>query len=220
MTAVSQRCELREDPMPCLLEPGHHAGRYSALRMLLDRDENDPGVRHSPRVARQPGAIAANLKNRQPDGFWARLRSSYAPKYTDTGWSVMFLDQIGLRGAHPRTRRESPYVLSSTEAENRGFGASGQITGRSPRSRVIDSFNGNLLRAPLGFGWLDDPRVERTVDWVRSMRDNHGRWNNRYAYHCKMWIDIDKRGAPSKWVAPIVFRAQAHAIMMSPARIE
>jgi len=30
---------------------------------------------------------------------------------------------------------------------------------------VIHCLNGNLLRALLGFGWHDDPRVQRAIDW-------------------------------------------------------
>jgi hypothetical protein len=30
---------------------------------------------------------------------------------------------------------------------------------------VIHCLNGNLLRALIGFGWLEDERVQRAIDW-------------------------------------------------------
>ncbi len=250
--------------------------------------------------------------------------AGYAPKYTGTVWSVIILDQLGADGDDLRVRKACEYVLSNTQTESGGFGASGQITGHPPQSSAIHCLNGNLLRALLGFGWLDDPRVERAIDWqarsitgddfdgyyrsgtaapgfacaangrlpcgwgatkavralaripaaqrathvqkaldqgaefllsrdpavadyptdtkvssswfklgfpsgyvadalqilesladlgmasdsrlsnavewVLSLQDDQGRWKNRYAYNGKMWLDIEKQGAPSKWV--------------------
>jgi hypothetical protein len=34
-----------------------------------------------------------------------------------------------------------------------------------PPSRAIHCLTGNLLRALLGFGWLEDERVQRAIDW-------------------------------------------------------
>jgi hypothetical protein len=49
---------------------------------------------------------------------------------------------------------------------NGGFGASGAVGAAAPPpSYVIHCLNGNLLRALIGFGWLDDQRVGRAVAW-------------------------------------------------------
>jgi hypothetical protein len=49
-------------------------------------------------------------------------------------------------------------------------------------------------------GYARDPRLSHAVDWVLSQQDRDGRWRNRYAYGGKMWLDIERQGAPSKWV--------------------
>jgi hypothetical protein len=57
-------------------------------------------------------------------------------------------------------------VLSHSQAENGGFGASGVAgAGPPPSSGVIHCLTGNLLRALIGFGRLDDPRVVRALYW-------------------------------------------------------
>jgi hypothetical protein len=57
------------------------------------------------------------------------------------------------------------YVLSHTVATGGGFGCSGQLRGTPPPSSVIHCLNGNVLRAMIGFGRLDDERVAGAIDW-------------------------------------------------------
>jgi len=35
---------------------------------------------------------------------------------------------------------------------------------------------------------------------LRAKQDDRGRWHNDYAYNGKTWVDIERQGAPSKWV--------------------
>jgi hypothetical protein len=78
----------------------------------------------------------------------------------------MFLDQLGADPDDERIRRACAYVLGHAIASSGGFGASGRIDAAAPPpSAVIHCLNGNLLRALIGFGWLDDPRVQRAIEW-------------------------------------------------------
>jgi len=45
-----------------------------------------------------------------------------------------------------------------------------------------------------------DPRLDEAIQWVLARQDERGRWKLEYAYTGKMWTDIEKKGAPSKWV--------------------
>jgi hypothetical protein len=70
-------------------------------------------------------------------------------------------------------------VLAHSQAESGGFGASGSISlAGPPPSAVIHCLNGNLLRALVGFGWLDDERLERAVEWQARAITGEGdaRW--------------------------------------------
>jgi hypothetical protein len=92
----------------------------------------------------------------------------------------MFLDQLGADPADERVRRACEYVLAHTQASSGGFGATGRIGDgtTAPPSAVIHCLNGNLLRALIGFGWLDDPRVQRAIDWEAAAITGEGmeRW--------------------------------------------
>jgi hypothetical protein len=173
------RTALRSDPVAWLLERDDPAVRQLALRQLLDRPVDDPEVADSARAAMATGPIAAILAAQHPAGHWEKPGPGYATKYRGTVWQLIFLDQLGADGADPRVQRACEYVLAHTQAESGGFGASG-VAGAAvpPPSRVIHCLNGNLLRALIGFGWLDDERVGRAVAWQATAITGEGmkRW--------------------------------------------
>src|SRR3970282_991524 len=63
-------------------------------------------------------------------------------------------------------RRAAGVSRPHPETEAAGFPSSSAKTDRPPPpSTVVHCLHGNLLRALIGFGWLDDPRVKRALDW-------------------------------------------------------
>jgi hypothetical protein len=158
--------ELNDDPLPWLLDADAPAVRHLTLRWLLDLPAHDPRVVAAQRAAMTAQPIAAILGAQQRGGYWEKSGPGYATKYRGTVWQVIFLDQLGADATDQRIRAACSYVLDHTQASSGGFGASGAIQERPPpTSSVIHCLNGNLLRALLGFGWLDDARVQRAIDW-------------------------------------------------------
>jgi len=157
---------LRGDPLPWLLEEDTPAVRHLALRLLLDEPEDAAAVRRSRARAMREPPIAPILEHQHPEGWWDKPGPGYARKYTGTVWSLIFLDQLGADPADRRVRRACGYVLDHATASNGGLGISGVATERPPPpSAVYHCLNGNLLRALIGFGWFDDPRVRGAIDW-------------------------------------------------------
>jgi len=56
------------------------------------------------------------------------------------------------------------------------------------------------LRALAALGYARGPRLANALALVESKQDAQGRWKMEYSYNGKMWIDIEKKGQPSKWV--------------------
>jgi hypothetical protein len=168
--------------VPWLLEQDTPAVRHLALRLLFDEPEDSAKVRRSRSAAMRADPIAGILANQSAEGWWSRPGGGYTPKYRGTVWSLMFLDQLGADGADQRIRRAAEYVLSHTQARNGGFGLSDRDDGRPPTgSQVVHCLNGNLIRALIGFGWLDDRRVRASIDWeARAVTgegfDDYHRW--------------------------------------------
>lgn len=160
------RSTLRADPLPWLLEDDTPAVRHLALRELLDEPEDAPSVRRARTRAMRSPPIAQILEHQDPAGFWEKPGAGYGGKYRGTVWSLIFLDQMGADGRDPRIERACEYVFAHTQTANGGFGISGALSDRPPPpSAVYHCLNGNLLRAVIGFGRLDDERVRRAIDW-------------------------------------------------------
>ena len=151
--------------------------RHRALRELLDRPADDPEVVDARSRAMTTPPIATILAAQDPEGWWVKPGGGYAPKYTGTVWSLVFLDQMGADGADPRILAACAYLLDHAHTSSGGFGFSGGAAAPAP-STVAHCLNGNLLRAFLGFGWLDDDRVRRSVEWQAAAITGQGdvRW--------------------------------------------
>jgi hypothetical protein len=159
---------LKGDPLPWLLEDATPAVRHLALRQLLDRPEDAPEVRQARAAAMQTDPIATILAAQQPVGFWVKPGPGYTPKYRGTVWQVIFLDQLGADGEDERVRAACEYVLAHSQARTGGFASwegGSRPDAPPPPSLAIHCLNGNLLRALIGFGWLEDERVQRAIDW-------------------------------------------------------
>jgi hypothetical protein len=172
------RAPIRSDPLPWLLDPSTPAVRHRALRGLLDRPADDPEVVEAGSAAMATDPIATILSAQLPDGAWVKPGGGYSPKYTGTVWSVIFLDQLGADGTDERVARACDYVLEHVPATTGGFGPTSGAVLPTP-ARVIHCLNGNLLRALVGFGRLDDERVQLALAWEASAitGEGHGRWS-------------------------------------------
>ncbi len=157
---------VHSDPLPWLLDTENPAVRAATLTRLLDRPADDPEVAAARRAAMRADPIRAILDAQLPSGAWAKPGPGYSPKYRATVWQVIFLDQLGADPGHEQVQRAAEYVLTHTQAGTGGMGASGVLDGQARPSTAIHCLHGNLLRALIGFGRLDDPRVRAAVDWA------------------------------------------------------
>ncbi|MDY6893201.1 MAG: nitrogen fixation protein NifH, partial [Chloroflexota bacterium] len=56
------------------------------------------------------------------------------------------------------------------------------------------------LETLAALGHAQDTRLVRALELVAKKQDNSGRWPLEYSYNGKTWVDIEKKGQPSKWV--------------------
>jgi hypothetical protein len=164
MEPASWARRLRDDPLPWLLDPAEPAVRHLALRRLLGRAADDPEVVEARANAMASPPIATVLDAQDPQGWWVAPGPSYGPKYRSTSWNVIFLDQMGADGADSRVRAACAYLLDHDLVHGGAFGI-GQGKTRPRASLQLHCLNGNLLRALIGFGWADDPRVRDAIAW-------------------------------------------------------
>jgi hypothetical protein len=211
------------NPMPWLLDESSPAVRHLALRGLLDRPADDPEVAAARAAAMGTDPIASILAAQNPEGWWSKPGHGYSPKYASTVWQVIFLDQLGADGADPRIRAACEYLLEHTQSAAGGFGYSGPSAGRPAPSSVVHCLNGNLLRAMIGFGLLDDPRVQRSLAYQAASITGEGEVafyksaTTGPGFHCAM-----NYGDPCAWGATkaVLALARVPAERRTPAVTE
>ncbi len=65
------------------------------------------------------------------------------------------------------------------------------------------SYTSDVLEALLALaeaGHARDPRLKNAIALVLSKRDADGRWALKHSLNGRMWVDIEKKGKPSKWI--------------------
>ncbi len=148
-----------------LLDGEEPAVRHRALLDLLGRPADDPEVVAAQAAAMATPPISAILDAQDPEGWWVAPGAGYLPKYRATVWQLNFLEQLGADPSDPRVRAACEYVLRHAQTASGGFGIRLHGDAAPPPSAALHCLNGNLLRALIGFGWLDDERVARAVNW-------------------------------------------------------
>jgi hypothetical protein len=67
-----------------------------------------------------------------------------------------------------------------------------------PLSYWSDVLETTFVLVEAGYG--RDPRLANAIQLILSKQDAQGRWKLGNSLNGKMWVDIEKRGQPSKWV--------------------
>ena len=153
-----------------LLEANQPSVRYRTLTELLGRKETDPEVREARREIRESGWAAELLAKRRPGAGWQDGETQYRPKYLSTNWIMLVLADLGLTRADPGVREACEFWMN-------GFAARGGMLGGNSRGTPHYCVSANMARALIRFGYADDLRVRRTLDWLVETADPKGGWS-------------------------------------------
>lgn len=161
------RKELNFDPIEPLLSQESEALVYFVRRDLLD--ENVGPVQ---RLWQLPEVLKI-LKKQQPDGSWPRVgvKEHTGVNYPliETWRQMRFLvQQYGLTRENAQLSRAAEYIFScQTEiGDIRGILANQYAT----------YYTGAILGLLIQSGYGADPRVEKGMQWLLSMRQSDGGW--------------------------------------------
>ena len=167
---------LKADPTDWLLEEDNPSVRYFTLRDILDRPQDDTGVQTARREIMHTGMVPDILSRQREPAYLQAFPRFYTNKYEGLVWSLIVLAEFGA-DVNPQIKEQCEYVLTnSQETLNGGFSMhTAQKTGGGRITEVIPCLTGNLVWSLIRFGYLDDPRLQKGIDWItRYMRFNDG----------------------------------------------
>jgi len=168
---MSWREEMRADPTDWLLEPSNPGVRHWALLDILNREPDDPDVVKARKSIMASEPVKAILAAQEPEGQWCDSGDMYLPKYKATTHQLLILAELGAS--------RTPAIERAVEHVYRFQRLSGHFLTELPKtdqgraSAVKDGccLDGNVLYYLIHFGYLDDPRTKKLLDFISDYHD-------------------------------------------------
>ena len=177
---------LHQDQTDWLLNSDNPSIRYFTCRDLSGMDES------SPELLRLQDDIAQSLiaqmlfAGQEEGGYWYhpdKYRSE--TKFYGTAWRFILIAEYGLPGSHPRVRKTAEYLFQcAQDPASGGFWTHVLPHGAHTELPLSPCFNGMLLWSFIRFGYLEDDRIQRNLNWVIE----HARFDDGEIINPSPWM--------------------------------
>ena len=157
-----------------LLEPSQPAIRFLTLTQVLGRAGANPEVRSARARIRDDPWVREMLAHRDPGGWWVRDRGWLEPRFLGTHWNLLALADLGVTRELPEIRDSCEYWMRKSPLVGGGVGGFGKGKGHH-------CYTANMARGLIRFGYADDPRVQRTMEWLVRTAHPKGGWTCRFS---------------------------------------
>lgn len=140
--------------------------RFWALQHLKDKNQPDPEVGAARRALMQSPCVKAIMEAQKPEGYWGKKDSMYLPKYTATTHDLLILAELGADST-PAIRKAIEFMYSF-QRDSGHFWHNAPKSEKGKASTVTDAccFDGNILYYLIHFGYLDDARTKKLIDFL------------------------------------------------------
>jgi hypothetical protein len=154
------------DLMSWLLEPSNPSVRFWALQDLEGRDPSDPEVHETQYAIMESPPVKAILDGQSPEGHWGDPRNMYLPKYTATTHSLLILAELGARRTPAIERGIEHMFLYQRNSGHFFVDLPASEKGRASAVKDGCCLDGNVLYYLVHFGYLDDSRTQKLLDFT------------------------------------------------------
>lgn len=153
-----------------LLDPADPSVRFKTMTTLLGLAEQDPEVMIARQALMNSGPVAEILNRMNADGSWGDPARFYTNKYSGTVWNLILLAELGADPADLKVRQACEFILNNSQSlESSGFSYTRSAkTGGGLASGTIPCLTGNMVFSLIKLGFLDDPRVQKAIDWITT----------------------------------------------------
>jgi hypothetical protein len=164
------RSVLKADSTGWLLGKDNPSVRYFALMDILEKSEKKSELKEARGKIMETGAVPRILAKQKKEGYWEAPERFYTAKYKGTVWQLIILAELGADESDERIKKSCEFILqNSQDPESGGFSVwRSAKTGGGRSSGVIPCLTGNMVWSLIRFGYLEDPRVKRGIDWFTA----------------------------------------------------
>ena len=159
---------LKDNPIDWLLEDTNPSVRYYALRNILEKSTDVPEIVAAKNAIMKSHVITTILDKQHPDGYWGVPEDFYIrSKYKGTVWSFIILAALGADKNDIRIQNTCEFILkNSQDPSSGGFSYQSSSKGGGAPGKVLPCLTGNMVWCLIRFGYLDDPRVQKGIEWI------------------------------------------------------
>ncbi len=171
---------ISQNTIDWLLGPESPSIRFWALQQLGDKSIDHREVMDAQDAVMSTSCVKKILKAQKGEGHWEHYTDMYNPKYTATTHTLLILAELGAMRT-PQIERAIEHLFLFQRD-------SGHFLGDIPktekgRASVIKDgccLDGNILYYLIHFGYLNDERTEKLIDFqVEYHSDDVGGWKCR-----------------------------------------
>jgi len=162
------------------LDASNPSVRFWALQDLMDYERTHPDVVAAQDAVMESESVRAILSAQRPEGHWENPDDMYLPKYTASTHSLLILAELGARRT-PEIGRGLEHIFEF-QRDSGHFLTEMPKTSRGWASVVKDGccLDANVLYYMVHFGYLEDPRVQRLLDFTVDYHSaEEGGWRCR-----------------------------------------
>lgn len=165
---------LEADLFPWLLEKKNPSARYLTLRHLLDCAEQDSQASEARAAIPAWPPVREILALMDPVNFWGQADRPFYGGAVGTHAFLNLLAELG----QPRT---PPLETACENLLEHGQHTSGGFTYDGTPGRIFLCYTGNAIRTLIRFGYQDDPRLERGLEYLVARSTSPGGLTCAYA---------------------------------------
>ncbi len=168
---------MKESPINWLLDAEDPPVRYHTLVDLLHRPVIGTEVLVTRERIPNYRAVKKIMSAQTREGFWPPKETCYRPKWTSAVWPLILLGEMGVP-ADSRVKAECERFLDLHQVDTGAFCARSKFQ----RGKRWDEacLTGNMIRTLIKFGYGEDRRVRKAIDWLPKHQQEDGGWNCDY----------------------------------------
>ncbi|MHA1924306.1 MAG: hypothetical protein ACXABV_02825 [Candidatus Thorarchaeota archaeon] len=171
---------LNENVLDWLLEEENPSVRYWALHQLQGKPTSDAAVIEAQKRVMKSECVKAILTAQTDDSFWGKPNDLYNPKYRGATHNLLILAELGAKRTTEIERSIEHLFLFQRDSGHFLIDLPKTAKGRTSVVKDGCCIDGNILFYLLHFGYLEDPRVQKLIDFQVDYYDwKNGGWKCR-----------------------------------------
>ena len=142
--------------------------KYYTLTDLLGKSIDNKDVKITKEQIMKIGVVPKILLKQKPDGYWGKEDDFYVrSKYKGTVWNLIILAEMGADKTDSRIKKTCEFIFKkSQDPKSGGFSTTSTSSNGGTPSNVLPCLTGNMVWSLIRFGYLDDPRVQKGINWI------------------------------------------------------